>query len=199
MFAPSQPNTIASCSTDGLLKVWDTRAPVGVPTASSPTAQASLSMQAHPTEVLSLDWNKYQPHLIATGSVDRTIRIHDLRMASQSMTAPTSGMPTMQPTATVANLLGHEYAVRRVAWSPHSANVLASASYDMTARVWSIDAAALGGQPGTGTFGPAGMGGARMERIYDGHTEFVVGAAWSLYEEGLLATCSWDQEVHLWR
>lgn len=61
-----------------------------------------------------------------------------------------------------------------------------------------MDAASLGGA-GVSSFGAAGMGGARLEKIYDGHSEFVVGAAWSFFEEGVLASCSWDQEVHLWR
>ncbi|KAK4691079.1 peroxin-7, partial [Phenoliferia sp. Uapishka_3] len=193
-FSPAQPATIASCSSDGFLKIWDTRAPLG---ASGPgqLATPSISLAAHSTEVLSLDWNKYQPHLIATGSVDRTVRIHDLRMASASQ----SPSPSIQPNATVASLLGHEYAVRRVAWSPHSADIIASAGYDMTARVWSVDSATLGNQrPGGGTsFGSAGMGGGRLMRIHQDHTEFVVGLAWGLYEE-ILASCSWDQEVHLW-
>lgn len=34
-----------------------------------------------------------------------------------------------------SQLLGHEYAVRKVQWSPHRADMLASASYDMTCRV----------------------------------------------------------------
>lgn len=33
-------------------------------------------------------------------------------------------------------LQGHEYAVRKVQWSPHRPDVLASASYDMTCRVY---------------------------------------------------------------
>ena len=33
-------------------------------------------------------------------------------------------------------LAGHEYAVRKVQWSPHRAEVLASASYDMTCRMY---------------------------------------------------------------
>ena len=32
-------------------------------------------------------------------------------------------------------LPGHEYAIRKVQWSPHRADVLASASYDMTCRM----------------------------------------------------------------
>jgi peroxin-7 len=35
-----------------------------------------------------------------------------------------------------AQLLGHEYAVRKVQWSPHRVDVLATASYDMTCRVY---------------------------------------------------------------
>jgi peroxin-7 len=181
-----------------MLKVWDTRAPLSP--SSSGLASPSIALQAHPTEVLTLDWNKYQPHLIATGSVDRTIRIHDLRMASSAPPPTNPAAPTLQPSATVATLLGHEYAVRKVSWSPHSPNILASASYDMTARIWGMDAASLGGAgAGMSSFGAAGMGGARLEKIYDGHSEFVVGAAWSFFEEGVLASCSWDQEVHLWR
>jgi peroxin-7 len=31
-----------------------------------------------------------------------------------------------------------------------------------------------------------------LVRIHDAHSEFVVGGcAWSLFEEGVLATCSW--------
>jgi peroxin-7 len=110
------------------------------------------------------------------------------------------GAPYLQPNATVATLLGHEYAVRRVAWSPHSSAHLVTGSYDMTARVWTVPAAAAGGAGGNATtFSAQGGMGARMERVHDRHTEFVVGVAWSLYEEGTLASCSWDQEVHLWR
>ena len=39
-----------------------------------------------------------------------------------------------------AVLMGHQYAIRSVAFSPHDARTLASASYDMTARIWDIDA-----------------------------------------------------------
>jgi peroxin-7 len=30
------------------------------------------------------------------------------------------------------------------------------------------------------------------------HTEFVVGLSWSLFEQGVIASASWDQQVHLW-
>ncbi|CEQ43095.1 SPOSA6832_04975 [Sporobolomyces salmonicolor] len=206
LFSPSNPSLIASCSSDGSLKIWDTRSPLpSSPSSPSGPALASpqLAIPAHPgAEVLDLDWNKYEANLIATGSVDRTIRVHDLRRASPAPPAPAS--PHLEPNATVATLLGHEYAVRRVQWSPHSASLLVSGSYDMTARIWSLApaltlASAPGvGSPATARFDSGGMN-ARMERIWDRHTEFVVGVGWSLYEQGEVGSCGWDGEVHLWR
>lgn len=41
--------------------------------------------------------------------------------------------------------------------------------------------------------------GSKLVYIHDPHTEFVVGCAWSLYEERVLATCSWDCRVNVFR
>lgn len=35
--------------------------------------------------------------------------------------------------------------------------------------------------------------------IHDPHTEFVVGCGWSLYEEGILASCGWDSRLNVFR
>lgn len=77
---------------------------------------------------------------MATAGVDRLIRTFDIR-------APDQGP--------VAVMQGHEYAVRRVAWSPHLADTLLSASYDMTCRVWNdgfndAKGAVIGAQGGQG-------------------------------------------------
>jgi WD40 repeat protein len=37
---------------------------------------------AHDFEVLSCDWNKYNPNLLVTGSVDKTIKCWDIRNPS---------------------------------------------------------------------------------------------------------------------
>lgn len=70
-----------------------------------------MCIPAHDHEVLTCDWNKYNPNIIATGSVDRTLRIWDLR--SQRM---------------LHCLKGHEFAVRRIKMSPHRETVVASAA-----------------------------------------------------------------------
>lgn len=196
LFSPHSPDTLASCSSDGLLKIWDLKQvgsssalPTGVTPA--PAERASLTIPAHPTEVLSLDWNKYQPNIIATASVDRSVRIHDLRMASSSSSTSMAAMDAAGRSC-IATLLGHDYAIRRVAWSPHHADVLATSGYDMTARTWRIDGLAQIGlsPPGTGMAIP------RCTDVYDSHQEFVLGLGWSLFEPGVLATASWDHEVH---
>ena len=90
----------------------------------------ALTIQAHATEVLSFDWNKYQPYVLATGSVDTMIRVWDCRMVkSGAATGPQVGGTNLR------ELRGHEYAVRKVQWSNYSGDLLASASYDMTCRV----------------------------------------------------------------
>ncbi len=148
--------------------------------------------------MLSLDWNKYRPMTIATGSTDRSVKVWDLRRAGVAAATGGGGAGAGMlgtDASMVSALLGHEYAVRKVAWSPHAANLLCSGSYDMTARIWDVDAAQSGAMGGAAP--RLGQSGA-IRKIHDAHTEFVVGAAWALFQEGLIATCAWDCETHLW-
>lgn len=49
---------------------------------------------------------------------------------------PIDVLEAAQPVGTLANeLKGHEYAIRKLQWSPHRADLIASASYDMSCRV----------------------------------------------------------------
>jgi len=137
-----------------------------------------MVVPAHTTEILSLDWNKYRPWVLASGSVDKSIKIWDCR--SIKVGSADTGIRA----ACDLDLQGHEYAVRKIQWSLHRADVLSSASYDMTCRVWST-------VPNSPL--PA------LRLIHDSHTEFVAGCAWSLYDEGTLASCSWDHSVHVFR
>ena len=43
------------------------------------------------------------------------------------------------------------------------------------------------------------MGGTPERSVHDQHSEFVMGMGWALFDQGLLASCAWDQEVHLFR
>lgn len=145
--------------------MWDCRAP-----------SSSLTLRAHDREVLSVDWNKWDDCLLATGGADGEGRIWDLRRP---------GMP-------LSILMGHGLAVRRVAWSPHQRSLLASASYDMSVCLWETAA-------GGGGFGGAG-GLARLApaRRWGHHTEFAVGLSWSNLVEGAIASSGWDGRTFCW-
>lgn len=143
-----------SASGDCSVKIWDVR-----------QALPSLSFRAHPCEVLTADWCKYNDCIIATGSVDKTIKVWDVRMTQRELTT----------------LMGHTYAVRRVLFSPHAPTVVASCGYDMSVRLWDYAAptdAAL--------------------RVWTHHSEFAVGLDFSVLQEGMMASCGWDELTYLW-
>ena len=83
------------------------------------------------------------------------------------------------PNAPLRELRAHSFAVRRLKYSPHAGEVLASASYDMTVALWNVDAP----EP--------------LQFVHDRHTEFVCGVDFNLYLPGQLATASWDESVHV--
>jgi len=136
MFSPHELDLVATCSTDGTVKIFDLRAPAYASSGpdtnnfTHPLSAAALTIPASGTEVLSLDWNKYRPFVLASAGVDKTVKVWDCRMVK--MGTSTGGL--VGGTCEV-QLHGHEYAVRKVQWSPHRPDVLASASYDMTCRV----------------------------------------------------------------
>lgn len=185
-WSPHGAGVLSAVSSDSHLRVFDLRTP------ASASNHLTMKIPVHapaqvlpgqappqgtaPNEILTHDWNKYRDSIIATAGVDRIIRVFDIRMPGQGP---------------LAQLMGHDYAVRRIAWSPHLSDVLLSASYDMTARVWT-DGSTMGTQVGDASAGRE-MG--RMGR----HTEFVTGVDWCLFgAEGWCATSGWDERVLVW-
>lgn len=102
-------------------------------------ATPALTVPSSGNEVLSVDWNKYRPWLLASGGVDRSIRVWDCRMITTTGSEGGGGGEGLAVNAVggtcETELRGHEYAVRKVQWSPHRADLIASASYDMSCRV----------------------------------------------------------------
>lgn len=162
---------LSAVSSDGILRILDLRAPE--------TGYEIVHARVSPGEILCQDWNKYRPEVLATAGVDRVIRTWDVRNTGAALT----------------ELVGHEYAVRRIAWSPHWSDVLISASYDMSVRVWSD-----GSTPPTtaGIAAPRPSHG-RMLGVMDKHTEFCAGVDWCLFgAEGWAASTGWDEMVWVW-
>ncbi|KAB8299312.1 hypothetical protein EYC80_001387 [Monilinia laxa] len=182
-FSPHSPSVISSVSSDSHLRIFDLRTPAsasnhlvslipihGSPQTSGPRGAIGGNRKTFPpSEALTHDWNKYRDGVIATAGVDQMIRTFDIRN------------PGAGP---IAILQGHDYAVRKLVWSPHLSDTLLSASYDMSCRVWT---------DGTSNASiPRQLG--RMDR----HTEFVAGVDWCLFGEGWCASTAWDERLLVW-
>ncbi|KAF2835739.1 peroxisomal targeting signal 2 receptor [Patellaria atrata CBS 101060] len=192
-FSPHSPNILSAVSSDSHMRIFDLRTPasasnhltLSIPIHTPPKAQpgAPPAVGIPPSEALTHDWNKYRETVLATAGVDRLIRTFDIR-------APGQGP--------VAILPGHEYAVRRLTWSPHLSDVLLSASYDMTCRVWTDGSAVGVGAQGVKT-DPMALGGGRELGRMGRHTEFATGVDWCLFgAEGWCASCGWDERLLVW-
>lgn len=186
-YCPSNPNIISAVSTDSYLRIFDLRTPVNaqyhltdkIPVHQPPSGPMppGLSIPSMPAEILTHDWNKYRDSVIATGGVDRVIRTFDIRN-------PTAGPASI--------MMGHDYAVRRIAWSPHAADILLSASYDMTVRLWT-DGSTMAADQSSRVKPGLQLG------VMNRHTEFVTGVDWCLFGVGgWVATVGWDERVLLW-
>lgn len=191
-FSPHSPSVLSSVSSDSLFRLFDLRTPssasnhltLTIPLHSPAQGLGPNSLQQHPvpvppSEALTHDWNKYRSSVFAAAGVDRCIRTFDIR-------APSHGPLTV--------FVGHDYAVRKLAWSPHLSDVLLSASYDMTCRVWT-DGSGANDERVQVLPGGFGEETGRMER----HTEFVMGVDWCLFgAEGWCASCGWDERLLVW-
>lgn len=181
-FCPHDASVLSAVSSDSHLRLFDLRTPssasnhltVAIPLHSS--FQTSSPHQYPPSEALTHDWNKYRPTIIAAAGVDRLIRTFDIR-------APTQGPLVILP--------GHDYAIRKIAWSPHDPHLILSASYDMTCRVWTDGSEAENLAISTGEEKQIGA--------MDAHTEFAMGVDWCMFgQPGWCASCGWDERVLVW-
>lgn len=184
-FSPHDGNTIISVNSASHCQVWDTR-------SAKPLVLDFISHGG--LEVLSCDFNKYRPTVIATASVDKSIKIWDLRMIPDLQHHSVAHKNKVGPSPR-NKLIGHDFAVRKVQWSPHASDILLSCSYDMTCRVW---------RDLTDETAPF-MSGMRMRHgdalinQFDAHSEFVLGCDWSLWGRGFVASTGWDEMVYVWK
>lgn len=115
VWSPHRANVFASVGGDGKLNIVDAGEPSG-------GKGVKLSIQAHQYECLSVDWMKYTDTQLVTGSVDKQIRVWDVRQLREPFKV----------------MFGHQLAVRRVKSHPHQANLVGSCSYDMSVKLWDV-------------------------------------------------------------
>ncbi|KXX75452.1 Peroxisomal targeting signal 2 receptor [Madurella mycetomatis] len=191
-FSPANPSIISCVSSDSHIRIFDLRTPV--------------SAKYHLTTVIPAHGNPSGPvsqrPVLANGEtlygIPAEILTHDWNKYRDTVVA-TGGVDR--------HIRTFDYAVRRLAWSPHAGDVLASASYDMTVRIWSDGLSPSNAPlpplppPGPspsqsgGTFIPIGNQLGVMNR----HSEFATGVDWCLFGTGgWLASAGWDQRVLVW-
>lgn len=88
------------------------------PKKSADNKEKSM-LRGHSDSVMSLSWNALHPHLLLSGSADKSIKLWDL-----------------EKKACIKTFDHHTDKVQVVQWSPHEASVALSASYDRSARVF---------------------------------------------------------------
>lgn len=184
-FSPHDPNMIISVNSASHCQVWDTRSP-------NPLILDFISHGG--LEVLSCDYNKYRPSVIATASVDKSIKIWDLRMIPDLQHNFLAQKNKVGPSP-INKLIGHDFAVRKVQWSPHASDTLMSCSYDMTCKIWKdqTDDSAKYMSNMRMKYGEA------LINQCDAHREFVLGCDWSLWGRGFVASTGWDEMVYIWK
>lgn len=179
-FSPHDPNLLICCSGDSYTTIFDLRDPYN-------TQRNFLSHAG--MEVLSADFNKYRPNVLATAGVDNSIRIWDFRML------------VARDAAICINEIvnAHDLAVRKVVWSPHHSDILLSTSYDMSCKIWNDLSYDPIQQRKTGKTNSLDFTGNGCRFIMNQHTEFVFGADWSMWgQPGYVASTGWDGNVFIW-
>lgn len=184
-FSPHNASLILSVNSASHCQLWDIRQPQPL----------SLDFISHGgLETLACDFNKYRPTVVATASVDKSIKIWDLRMIPNVNHSFLPHGSQIGPSP-LNKLVGHDFAVRKVTWSPHTSDGLLSCSYDMTCRVWrdfTDDKARFLNSVRL-------RQGQELVNTFDRHHEFVMGCDWSLWGAGFAASVGWDEMVYVWK
>lgn len=128
MFSPLIPNTFASVSADGYLKIWN------VFNKDRPIA----SLKSHDGEVLTCDWCKFDQNILATGSCDGLIRGYDIRHFGVPMFELKGEWRHLMVSFEFINISpfhkGCDFAVRKIQFSPFDISTIASVGFDCYTR-----------------------------------------------------------------
>ncbi|XP_048645191.1 coronin-7 isoform X2 [Marmota marmota marmota] len=145
-------------SSGGQVAVLELRKPGRLPDTALPTLQNGAA-------VTDLAWDPFDPHRLAVAGEDARIRLWRV---------PPGGLEDMLTTPE-AVLTGHTEKIYSLRFHPLAADILASSSYDLTIRIWDLQA--------------------RAERLrLQGHQDQIFGLAWSPDGQQLATVC---KDVHV--
>lgn len=131
-WSPSECNVFASCSTDGYVKIFDTR---------SKSKRPALSVRVSNVDVNVMSWSQQTAHLIASGHDDGEWAVWDLRQWKQTSGNKTKGATTSvaNPKSTaVASFIFHKEQITCLEWHPSDDSIIMVAAGDNTLTLWDL-------------------------------------------------------------
>jgi peroxin-7 len=159
-WSESNESHVLAASLDGTIKLWQLSDPASRPVTCYLWSPSELPPGA-PLELRGLDSNPLDRQLIAGAG------------------APGIGVWDVGQTQPIRQLREHRELVYSVRWSPENANVLLSASADLTVKLWDIRA-------------PTAMA------TLSAHRHHCLSVDWNKYRSTLLASASADHTVKVW-
>eukprot|EP00850_Spirogloea_muscicola_P010545 SM000062S19931 [mRNA] locus=s62:467898:470924:- [translate_table: standard] len=159
-----------SVGDDKQLCVWDTR--------NASLTKPLHAVEAHQAEVNCLSFNPYNEWILATGSADKTVLLHDLRKLST-------------PLHTFQN---HTEEVFQVGWSPNNETILASCGADRRLMIWDLSRIGEEQTPEDAEDGPP-----ELLFIHGGHTSKVSDFAWNANDNWVVGSVAEDNILQIWQ
>ncbi|KAJ9529641.1 hypothetical protein QJQ45_014414 [Haematococcus lacustris] len=164
------PNIFGSVGDDKQLILWDLRRP--------PNTNVMVHSEAHVAEVNCLAFNPLNPNILATGSADKTVALHDWRNLGQRLHV----------------FDAHTDEVFQIGWSPKNETILASCGADRRVMVWDLSHIGDEQSPEEAEDGPP-----ELLFIHGGHTSKVSDFAWNPHDDWVMASVAEDNILQVWQ
>lgn len=159
-----------SVGDDKQLVLWDTRKP--------PKDGVMVAAEAHSAEVNCIAFNPHNPHVLATGSADKTVALHDWRNLSQRLHVFES----------------HSEEVFQIGWSPKHETILSSCGADRRVMIW--DLSRIGDEQSEED---AQDGPPELLFIHGGHTSKISDFSWNPNDDWVVASVAEDNILQVWQ